>query len=79
MMTDHEQIMICALRYALGRRTYIVGDTVRYIRKYIDGMTQHCKNVMIKDIKNQKLFGYGDEWDKDDWMSLLEELEEEKI
>lgn len=79
MMTDHEQIMICALRYALGRRTYIVGDTVRYIKEYIPNMTQHCKNVMINDIKNQKLFGYGDEWDEDDWMSLLEELEEEKI
>ena len=77
-MTDHEQIMVSALRYALGRRTYIVGDTCRYIRKYIDGMTQHCKNVMIDDIKRQKPFGYGDGCDEDDWMSLLEELEEEK-
>lgn len=74
MMTDHEQIMISALRYALGRRSYIVGDTKRYISRYIPEMSQHCKNVMIDDIKNQKLFGYGDECDKADWMNLLDEL-----
>lgn len=74
-MTDHEQMMICALRYSLGRRSYIVGITKEYISRYIPGMSQHCKNVMIDDIKNQRLFGYGDECDKADWMELLEELE----
>lgn len=74
MMTDHEQIMVSALRYALGRRTYIVGDTHRYISRHIPDMSQHCKNVMIDDIKNQRLFGYGDDCDKEDWMHLLSEL-----
>lgn len=74
MMTDHEQMMISALRYALGRRSYIVGDTKRYISRYIPEMSQHCKNVMIDDIKSQKLFGYGDETDKATWMVLLGEL-----
>lgn len=74
MMTDHEQMMISALRYALGRRSYVVGNTKDYISRHIQEMSQHCKNVMIDDIKNQKLFGYGDECDKADWMSLLGEL-----
>lgn len=74
-MTEHEQMMICALRNSLGRRSYIVSLTKAYISRHIHGMSQHCKNVMIDDIKNQRLFGYGDECDKADWMELLEELE----
>lgn len=75
-MTDHEQIMISALRYALGRRTYVVSDTVRYISEHLDGMTDHCRNVMVRDIKEQSRWGYGDPWDEKCWMLLLKTLEE---
>lgn len=35
-MTDYEHIVISAERYALGRMTYIVGITVKYILKEIE-------------------------------------------
>ena len=35
-MSDYEHIVISAVRYALGRMTYIVELTVNYIMKQID-------------------------------------------
>lgn len=78
MVADREQMMISAMRYALGRRTYIVGFTCDYIKRYIPDLSHNCKCIMIRDIKEQERFGgYGDECDKKDWMDLLEKLEEQ--
>lgn len=73
MITDYEHILISALRYALGRRTYIVEQTVNYIIKEIPRLSDSCKKVMIHDIEHP-LGGYGDPCDKEDWMRLLAEL-----
>lgn len=72
-MTDHEQMMVSAERYALGRRTYIVSDTVNYIARHIDGMSEHCRQILIKDIK--ECTDYGDACDKSDWLGLLNKLD----
>lgn len=72
MITDYEHILISALRYALGRRTYIVELTCRYIERQIPILSGYCKHLMIKDIESQK--NYGDECDKEDWMRLLDKL-----
>ena len=34
-MSDYEHIVVSAVRYALGRMTYIVGITVDYVMKEI--------------------------------------------
>ena len=73
-MTDYELILTSAMRYALGRRTYIVGVTVGYIISELPNLSQSCKSVMIRDIEEQESFGYGDECDKRDWMRLLDKL-----
>lgn len=77
MITDYEHMLISALRYALGRRTYIVSLTTDYIARQIPKLSGRCIDVMIHDIKNP-YGGYGDPWDKTDWMCLLEQLEERK-
>lgn len=77
-MTDHEQMMISAERYALGRRTYIVGVITMYIARHIDEMSDQCRHVLIDDIKNPLCDDYGDECDKKDWLWLLEKLETKK-
>lgn len=74
-MTDYEHMLISATRYALGRRTYIVGITTEYIESQIPRLSGACIRVMIDDIKNP-LGGYGDHCDERDWMCLLEILEE---
>ena len=76
-MSDYESILICALRYALGRRTYIVGIVVDYIIGEIPNLSEKCKRVMRLDIENP-LGGYGDECDEKAWMRLLKELEGDK-
>lgn len=78
MITDYEHMLISALRYALGRRTYIVGMTAEYIENELPKLSDQCKTIMIEDIEQHRLFGYGDECDKEDWMQLLERLKEQE-
>lgn len=75
MVSEYEHILISAIRYALGRRTYIVDITVNYIIKEIPKLSEKCKKIMIHDIE-YPLDGYGDACDKKDWMRLLLKLKE---
>ena len=70
-------MLISALRYALGRRTYIVGMTAEYIENELPKLSDQCRAIMIEDIEQQEQFGYGDECDREDWMLLLEKLREQ--
>lgn len=70
MITDYEHMLISAVRYALGRRTYIVDITVNYIIEEVPKLSDKCKRIMIQDIE-YPYGGYGDECDKRDWMRLL--------
>ena len=72
MLTDYEQMLISALRYTLGRRTYIVEITVNFIINELHNLSEYCKNIMIRDIEDA--YSYGDECDKEDWMRLLKKL-----
>lgn len=75
-MTDYEHIVISAVRYALGRRTYIVELTVNYVLEQIncDNLSDRCLSQIRDDIKEAK--DYGMECDKQDWMKLLHRIEE---
>ena len=77
MISDYEHMLISALRYALGRRTYIVGMTAEYIENELPKLSDQCRAIMIEDIEQQEQFGYGDECDREDWMLLLEKLREQ--
>ena len=74
-MTDYEHMLISALRYAIGRRTYIVEITVNYILSELTKLSDSCKQVMIHDIENA--YSLGDDCDRQDWMKLLKELKGE--
>lgn len=75
-MSDYEHIIISAVRYALGRMTYIVEITVNYILEEIenDELSDRCLDVIRKDIKEAK--DYGMEFDKKLWLKLLDRIEE---
>ena len=75
-MTDYEHIVISAVRYALGRMTYIVELTVNYVLEEIenDKLSDRCLDVIRKDIKEAK--DYGMEYDKKLWIKLLNRIEE---
>ena len=72
---DISMILVSAERYALGRRTYIVGWTCEIIKKNMHLLSDKDKAVMIRDLENP--ISYGDECDKQEWMNLLQMLRKE--
>lgn len=72
------EMMNWAVRYALGRRTYAVSDTARYmirVMKMLDNKTIH---VMLRDInEHQGCDDLGDECDAIEWMKLKESIQKE--
>ena len=75
-MTDYEHIVISAVRYALGRMTYIVEITANYILQEIedDKLSDRCLDLIASDIRNAN--DYGMECDKQQWLKLLNRIEE---
>lgn len=75
-MSDYEHIVISAVRYALGRMTYIVELTVNYILQEIenDKLSDSCLNIILKDIKGTKNLGM--ECDREQWLKLQNRIEE---
>ena len=75
-MSDYEHMIVSAVRYALGRMTYIVETTVNYVLEQIncDNLSDRCLSQIRDDIKNAE--NYGMECDKKNWMKLLNRIEE---
>lgn len=75
-MTNYEQIIISAERYALGRMTYIVEITTNYISKEIrrGRLSKSCLQIIKRDIEDAKDLGM--KCDKQQWLKLLELIEE---
>lgn len=75
-MTNYEQIIISAERYALGRMTYIVEITVNYIFEEIekDKLSDRCLDIIAEDIRQARNLEM--ECDKKCWIKLLDRIEE---
>lgn len=75
-MSDYEQIVISAVRYAIGRMTYIVELTVNYIMQQIeeDKLSDQCLGIIKNDIKESKYLGM--QCDEVQWIKLLKKIEE---
>jgi len=82
-MSDEELILICAVRYALGRMSYMVGVVCDYVASKIDVLSENCKKIIIRDIEEEieryHLIGRtcGMECDEKDWLNLLTRLKGE--
>lgn len=76
-----QAILICAVRYSIGRRTYMPDLVTRYIKPLLPHMTYNTLAVMRRDVEEPgtSAFGsYGDECDKETWMRFLGEIKEEQ-
>lgn len=69
-------ICVCAVRYALGRQTYMPSIVCGYILPLIPHICSKSLCCMERDIRYQA-GGYGDDCDKVVWMRLLSELQAE--
>lgn len=58
---DLRDIVISALRYAIGRKTYVTASTCDFIMNNSRIIDKHMRDVMLKDLKN-----LADYYDKDD-------------
>lgn len=78
-MTDYENILVSAVRYALGRHTYIVELTCRYIEGLIPTLSKQCKDIMAKDIEAELERTEIYPMDAQKWTRLLIMLNREEI
>lgn len=51
-----QDMIISALRYAIGRRTYITEETCSFIKNHPEIINNRVKNVMLRDLENIKYF-----------------------
>lgn len=68
----YEKILWCAMRYALGRRTYLTMEVIDYIKKVLPALSLDTLMMMQQDIENQHDFG--DELDEKRWMILYVDI-----
>lgn len=73
---DFQQMMVSALRYALGRQSYIVGLTIEYIKWKIPLMDKKYLTIMSRDIDEEMKLS--DRLSKDidkRWIQLKEKID----
>lgn len=74
---DLSMIIVSAVRYALGRKTYIVQWTCEFVENNLNLLTEKDIQVMMRDIKLQDdHYGLGDDCDIKCWYGLLNKLED---
>lgn len=72
---DFNDLAVCALRYALGRKTYITYTISNLLIRHKKSLTKNTKLCILKDLKyafNNDACGM--EKDKDAWLKLYQEL-----
>ena len=79
-----EMLLIGAERYACGRRTYIVSETVNYLISILPKLSDHTLRVFKQDMDSTKQMAerssdkiWGDECDLRDWMRFADSVERE--
>lgn len=76
---DLKDMIISALRYALGRRTYITGLTADFIMRYPELIDERVKGVMLSDLeeyfRKREFCDIDDECDYNTWKGLYNWLE----
>lgn len=72
---DKEIVLSCAMRYALGRMTYVVSSVCSELRKHYNELSSVTKARMVKEIQEYQdeyaIAGMdfdNDEWNKVKWL-----------
>ena len=77
--TDFGTLCICAIRYCMGRKTYMPLTVQNIIREHLSDLSDNDINVMLQDREFQaRMNMYGDSVDKADWLRFWEDLEKSR-
>lgn len=71
-----QTIFVCAIRYSLGRQTYMPTLVTDYITPYISALTDKTLSVIERDISEADYYGHPD-IDKPVWMGFLTKIRKE--
>jgi len=77
---DFGCVLNCAVRYSLGRQTYMPHTVMSYIKPLLPHLTKRTLVCMERDIREAESFGvgYGSETiDKPAWLNFLQEVQNE--
>lgn len=72
---DFGAVLICAIRYSLGRATYMPHLIMDYIRPLLPVLAVGTLQVIKRDIEDAERYGH--ECDKVAWMSFLADVRDE--
>lgn len=79
LQDDLYTLLVGALRYALGRQSYIVGSTADLVRRYAKDLAVQQRTTLIGALRDHIESGWHDRPDPRDiaetWETLLRELE----
>ena len=76
MDRDFGTICICAVRYALGRETYMLSLVQQFVIRNLNLIDGYSLAVMVRDVKEAPSYG-NETIDKPGWMNFLAVLEKE--
>ena len=79
MDKELQQIYICAIRYCMGRKSYMPSIVVNYIIPKLKDLDTNTIRVMLEDCKDQEdTENWGNEYiDKPLWLNWGKELSKE--
>lgn len=79
-MSSQERMVICAIRYTIGRRSYIVSDGQRWAREW-GAKSKWVRDVIRRDLREEVrrcddgFPSLGDAHDEAGWRSVLADLD----
>lgn len=73
-------VLNCAVRYSLGRRTYMPSLVIGFITPLLPKLTSSTLQCFDRDVTDAKYYpgGYGDACDEQDWLRFLEAVRAER-
>ena len=78
---DFELMIVCALRYSIGRESYMPSIAIDYIRYLIPMISANTLFILQRDIKEEiERYDRGG-WEifmKDEWLKLADDIRKER-
>lgn len=77
---DLETIFLCAIRYAMGRRTYMPSLVCDYLRPLLPNLSDYFLKLALQEYEfRDKMYegDYGDTCDYQTWIGFKREVERE--